>query len=340
MKKNLKIIFNILALLVPVGLIIYFITSENGLIDLIESASKFNWLWLVIGVICQLLNVGIDAFILYKFTNNYDNSYTYTKGLKCTAVGQFFSIITPGAVGGQPMQLYCFSKQKVSTGIASSVLIQKFLVYQSTITVYSFISAILNFNIFFSGMGGLMITLATFGFISHVAVIGVMYMFSFNRKLTSKLIKWVFNLLVKIKLIKDPEEKIKKTEAQLEHFHECNKSLYKNKKLFFQTILLTIIQLTLIFFIPYTIYRGFNFWGANAFDMVTGQSFVVMVSSFMPLPGGSGAAEGCFYVFFDTFFTQNTIKSAILIWRIITYFLNIVVFAPFIRFPKEIKNNK
>lgn len=338
MKNKSKIIFNSLALLVPVGLIIYFITSENGLIDLIESAAGFNWYWLFLGMFCQLLNIGIDAYILYKFANNYDNSYTYAKGLKCTAVGQFFSIITPGAVGGQPMQLYCFSKQKLSTGIASSVLIQKFLVYQSTITVYSFISALLNFNIFVGNMGGLMMSLAAFGFISHVAVIGIMYMFSFNRKLTFKVIKWIFNLLVKIKLIKNPEEKIKKTEDQLEHFHKCNQSLYKNKKLLFQTIFLTVAQLTLIFLIPYTIYRGFNFFGAKAFDIVTGQSFVVMVSSFMPLPGGSGAAEGCFYVFFDTFFTPNTIKSAILIWRIITYFLNIIIFAPFIRLPKDIKN--
>ena len=60
MKKKSKIFFNILALLVPVGLIIYFITSENGLIDLIESASSFNWFWLIFGVLYQLLNVAID----------------------------------------------------------------------------------------------------------------------------------------------------------------------------------------------------------------------------------------------------------------------------------------
>ncbi len=31
------------------------------------------------------------------------------------------------------------------------------------------------------------------------------------------------------------------------------------------------------------------------------------------------------------FFTQGTIKSAILVWRIITYFMNILIFAPFAR---------
>lgn len=72
--------------------------------------------------------------------------------------------------------------------------------------------------------------------------------------------------------------------------------------------------------------------------MITAQAFVTMVSSFMPLPGGSGAAEGSFYVFFKIFFMENTIKSAILIWRIITYFLNIVIFAPFSNVNK-ISNN-
>ena len=105
----------------------------------------------------------------------------------------------------------------------------------------------------------------------------------------------------------------------------------KNKKMLTLICFLTVIQLTFIFAIPYTVYRAFNFYGARVFDMITGQAFVTMVSSFMPLPGGSGAAEGSFYVFFEMFFTPNTIKSAILVWRIITYFMNIIIFAPFAR---------
>ena len=88
------------------------------------------------------------------------------------------------------------------------------------------------------------------------------------------------------------------------------------------------------------IYRSFNLTGANPADMITAQAFVTMVSSFMPLPGGSGAAEGSFYVFFKLFFTENIIKSAILIWRIITYFMNVIVFAPFANVSKISKNKE
>ena len=330
-KINGKIIFNIVTLLIPIGFIIYFLTSENGLMDLISNAEKFNWNWIFCAVAFQLLNVLIDAYILFRFTHNYDESYTMKKSLKATAVGQFFSVITPGAVGGQPMQLYCMKKQNVDTGTASSSLVQKFLVYQTIITFYRLISMLCNLDIFTGNMGGAMLGLALFGFISHALVITFVFMFSFNKKLTSSIINGCFNFLSKIKIIKNAPEKADKVKAQLEHFHQSNKKLYKNKKMLITTCFFTVLQLTFIFAIPYAIYRAFNFSGAKIFDMITGQAFVTMVSSFMPLPGGSGAAEGSFYVFFEMFFTQGTIKSAILVWRIITYFMNILIFAPFAR---------
>ncbi len=330
-KLNIRMIFNIVTLFIPFAFIIYFFTSENGFMDLVGSAANFNWRWIAMGFACQLVNVFIDAYVLFTFTNNYDKAYTFKKALKATAVGQFFSVVTPGAIGGQPMQLYCMKKQKVDTGTASSSLMQKFLVYQTIITLYSLIAMAYSFDIFQGDMNQIMIGLAVFGFLSHAAVIIFVFMISFNKKMTLSIINWVFNFLAKIKIIKNVSEKSHKLKTQMEYFHESNIKLYKNKKILTWASILTVTQLTLIFVIPYTVYRAFNFYGANILDMITGQAFVTMISSFMPLPGGSGAAEGSFYVFFGIFFTENTIKSAILVWRIITYFINIIIFAPFAR---------
>lgn len=335
-----KALFNIISLTVPVGLVIYFFMSENGLMDLFEKATNFNWIWIFIAVLCQFGNIGIDAYILFKYTSNYDKNYTIAKAIKATAVGQFYSVITPGAVGGQPMQIYCMRKQNVGMGIVTSSLMQKFLVYQTTITVYSLIALLCNLSLFQGNFSGIMLTLAIFGFVSHAIVIAVLYTFSFNRKWTKSVIESIFRFLSGIKIIKNPEEKSQNITKQLDFFHKSNVNLYKNKKMLLTTCLLTVTQLTLIFYIPYAIYRAFNFQGADPFDMITGQAFVTMVSSFMPLPGGSGAAEGSFYIFFSMFFTENTIKSAILIWRIIAYFLNIIVFAPFSRIGSKSETKK
>lgn len=330
-KLGKRLILNIFMLLIPVGFVIYFFVSENGFMDLMNNVGKFDWWWVATAVFCQFANVFIDAYVLFKITHNDAKNFTLRKSLKTTAVGQFFSVITPGAVGGQPMQLYCMKKQKLHTGVATSSLMQKFLIYQTTITFYSFIAWICNLDIFQGRLGGAMFGLSLFGFISHAVVILFVFMFSFNRKLTSSIIKKCFKLLSKLKIIKNASEKSEKLEQQLIKFHESNVKLYKNKKMLLSICALTALQLTLIFSIPYAIYRSFHFTQADFFDMLTGQAFVTMVSSFMPLPGGSGAAEGSFYVFFETFFKENTIKSAILVWRIITYFMNIVVFAPFAR---------
>lgn len=339
-KLSGKALFNIISLTVPVGLVIYFFMSENGLMDLFDKATTFNWIWIMTAVLCQFGNIGIDAYVLFKYTNNYDKNYTLTKAIKATAIGQFYSVITPGAVGGQPMQIYCMRKQNVDMGIVTSSLMQKFLVYQTTITVYSLVALLCNLSLFQGNFSGIMLTLAIFGFVSHAVVIVVLYTFSFNRRWTESVIGGIFKFLSRIKIIKNPEEKSQNISNQLDFFHKSNINLYKNRKMLMTTCLLTIAQLTLIFYIPYAIYRAFNFFSANPFDMITGQAFVTMVSSFMPLPGGSGAAEGSFYIFFSMFFTEDTIKSAILIWRIIAYFLNIIVFAPFSRIGNKDETKK
>lgn len=339
-KLNGKTLFNIISLTVPVGLVIYFFISENGLMDLFEQATTFNWAWIFIAVLCQFGNIGIDAYILFKYTSNHDKNYTILKAIKATAVGQFYSVITPGAVGGQPMQIYCMRKQNVDMGIVTSSLVQKFLVYQTTITIYSLVALLCNLDLFQGSFSEIMITLAIFGFVSHAIVIIALYVFSFNRKWTESVIGSIFKFLSKIKIIKNPEEKSQNLSNQIDFFHKSNTNLYKNKKMLLITCILTVTQLTLIFYIPYAIYRAFNFQGTNPFDMITGQAFVTMVSSFMPLPGGSGAAEGSFYIFFSMFFTENTIKSAILIWRIISYFLNIIVFAPFSKIGNKSETKK
>lgn len=337
-KINWKLVFNIVSLLVPIGLVIYFLTSEQGLIDLMENASKMNPWWAIAGVLCQFLNITVDAIVLYLIIHNYEKKYTFKQAIKATVIGQFYSVITPGAVGGQPMQLYCMSKQGVDGGVASSCLLQKFLVYQTTITFYSLVAMLCNMSLFYGDLKNLMLSLALFGFLSHLVVVVFMFIFSFNRKLASSIINFFFRLLTKIKIIKNPEEKKEKLEEQMEFFHESNSKLYENKKLLLASCALTVLQLTFLFSIPYMIYRSFNLTGANPADMITAQAFVTMVSSFMPLPGGSGAAEGSFYVFFKLFFTENIIKSAILIWRIITYFMNVIVFAPFANVSRISKN--
>ena len=329
MKVNKKMIFNIFVILISIIFLVYFCISENGLIDLLKNAMEFNKGWLTVALFFHILNIVIDAYLVHRFTCSTGKKYPFKYAFKTSMVGQFFSAITPGASGGQPMQIYSMRKQGIDTGHSTSALVQKFLVYQTSITVYGAISILLKKRMFLGQVSPLAHWMSSFGFISQSLVIILLFLFSFNRSITYKIIRTVFVWLEKFKLIKNVDEKISNVETQLNYFHSNNKDLYKNRKLVLEVYALTVFQLTCMFVVPYFIYRSFNLYGAKMSDMIAAQSFVTMASAFIPLPGGSGAAEGSFFAFFSMFFTESTIKSAVLLWRVMTYFLTILISAPF-----------
>lgn len=337
--KNKKIqgktIFNATVIILSLLILAYFSLSENGLSDLIENFKTMDTGFLIMAIFCNLINLLIDAFLIYILTKSSYKSYKFRSAFRCSMTGQFFSAVTPFSTGGQPMQIYLMSKQGVEPGVSTSMLVQKFLVYQSTLTTYSALSILLLFNFLGQSMNSIMMSFAIFGFLSQGFVIFLLLLFSFNKKLTHITLSGGAKLLSKFKLIKNPKQKIDELEKQLITFHESNKELFKNRKLLLISYVLTTVQLTAIFIIPYCIYRAFNLYGAKPIDMICSQAFVTMTSCFIPLPGAAGASEVSFVGFFSMYFSPETIKSAVLLWRIITYYSVILFTAPFSRISKR-----
>ncbi len=331
---NYKKVFNILVMLFSIGLLIYLCVSENGLINLVKNVGRINKKFLLIALLFQLLNLFIDICLAYIFIRTSVKGYRFTNAFKVSMVGQFFSAITPAASGGQPMQLYTLIKQGIDPGLATSALVQKFLVYQSLITAYGALAIVLSFKYFVNVISNIMWFFAIFGFVTQALVIIAILFFSLNKELTKKIIDFIFNFMSKIHVIKNPEGKVSKLEDQLNYFYKNNKELYSNKKLLIATYTSCFMQITCMYVIPYFIYKSFNLSGAGVLNIICSQAFVSMSSSFVPLPGASGASEGMFYMFFSLYFTQDTIKSAVLLWRLITYYLTILISAPFARLIK------
>ena len=337
-KISIKFVFNFILIIFLAILFGYLCFSDNGLIDLIKNSKGFNKTWLTMSFLCQIINLFIDIYLVYKFTNNMDEKYTIKKAIRSAMIGQFFSAITPGASGGQPMQVYAMAKQGVDSGISTSALVQKFLVYQTVLTFYSMMAILIRID-YFNSLNKIVWSIAITGFIMQAIVIAAILLFSFNKKITSKIISLVFILLGKLHILKKVDEKIVSINKQLVLFHDGNKALYQNKSMFLRTYVLTAIQLTATFLIPYCIYRAFDLYGESMISMICAQSFITMTSSLAPIPGASGATEGASSIFFSPFFDETTIKSAIALSRFITYYFTILISLPFSRFVKNKKGN-
>lgn len=167
---------------------------------------------------------------------------------------------------------------------------------------------------------------------SFVTIIGVLcnslfiasvFLFMVSEKLTDRILSALLRLLSRMKLCRHPEERYEKIHSQLELFHGASKVMGKSIRLYLTAMALTVVQITLNSLIPYFIYRSFNLHGAHVTTMIAAQVFVAMVSAFVPLPGASGGAESCFYLFFGPYF-KSAIWPGVLLWRVITYYFNIL----------------
>ncbi len=343
MKKKISfaVVFNIIVIALSIGLITYFCVSEDGLIDLISSDISLNALWVVLAVLCQLGNMFIDSVVTYMYIKGDYSSFTFLDGVKSSCVGSFFSAITPSSTGGQPMQVIFMANKKIDAGFATSCMTQKFVVFQITSTAFSVFALIFKFDFFISHVNTPVLwAFVIAGFFSQVVVTGLFIFISFNRRFSNWVVRVCSKLIRKIKLIKNPEKYIKSITDQVEVFHDGNKALMSKPKLMVKSYLLVFVQVLLMMLVPYCIYRAFGLNGASPVDMVCSQAFVTLASAMIPLPGATGAAELAFSVFYKMFYGSAILKSALLLWRVITYYGVILICAPFSILTKKEEDEK
>ncbi len=330
-KKNIAVtIFNLFVIVISVTLIVYFCLSDNGLLDLIHSDISVNAWWLIMATGCQLGNMLIDSLLTFLYIRQQYQNFTFFDGLKSSFIGSFFSAVTPSASGGQPMQVIFLSQKNIEAGFSTSCMTQKFVIFQIVSTILSVLALIIRFDFFRQTVQIPLLWLCVIvGFVSQITVTGGVVVLSFSKKISEWLIRICQKLLSKLKFIKNPEQKISVLRHHTELFHYANKSLLNNPVLLWSSCILIFIQILFIFLVPYCIYRSFSLHNTNIIDMLCSQSFVSIASAMMPLPGATGASELAFSVFFALFFGKKRLKSALLLWRTITYYGVIILCFPF-----------
>lgn len=324
-RLNWKNVFSLVSILFSLGILLYFCISENGLLTLLRQIHRFQAVWIVLAVFCMFADLLLDTALIHLFMKNNRKDYRFRSALKVCLSGHFYGAITPMQSGGQPMQIYLMNRQGIDPGSATSALVQKFFVYQTGITFYSLLAIVLQIYFFRNPLSPAMWGLTYLGFAVQLAAAAFLLLISFSQKLTHKLLVWAG----KLPFVKKRAGVLPSWEKQVDFFHQSNRQIYRNFRLLGKTYLLTFLQLTAIFLVPYCIFRAFNIGRASVLQMICYQAFVTMVSSLFPLPGSAGAAETSFYSFFSSFFTAETIKSADLLWRAVSYYLVILICAPF-----------
>lgn len=306
----------------------FFIDDSSKILGAIQ---KMNPFFLLIAALFMLVYWLLEAIALHIVTKTIHDKIKFKQTFVVSTIGQYFNCITPFASGGQPIQAVYLVKYGVPLGSGMTALLSKFISYQFVLTIYSAVLLILRFTYFTSELGALM-ALVIIGFIVNAVVILLLFMLAFFRTPSTKIAHFIVRLLHKIRIIKDLDEKLEFIDHEMDMYYENFIFIKSKPAVILKMCLATFVQLTFYFSITFVIYLGLGLGGglapadavSNFLTIISCQAFVLMISSFVPLPGAMGAAEGSYLAFFTGIF-GDTVTFSTFVWRFLTFYFPIIV---------------
>lgn len=335
MKKIIKDKLNIIILILATVLVLY-ISLKDNFKEVVEGFKKLNPFWIIIALIFMFGYYFLRALSLHSITSKFNKELSFKEILKTVFITQFFDGITPSSTGGQPYQIYYFNKRGTKISECTTIVIQNFIVYQIALILLGFIAVISNKYLNLFETVGPIKKLILLGFIINVIVMVALFSLAFLKKLNKIILTLGIKILSKIKIIKNKEEKIEKAEEYIEQFHDGTKELLKDKTTFLKTIFFNFAALLLFYTIPAILVFGLgDYKSINIYYAIIASAYVMLIGSFVPIPGATGGLEYAFTQFFGVFIIDPTLTLIMLLWRTTTYYLGVIVGAVLLNIRKK-----
>lgn len=325
MSKRAKI-FNAAIIVLSILILLGYLFFVDGPSNIARIFSSIYLPWLLAGAACMIGYWTAEGIILNCAVGFFTNRMNKKNAAKTCMIGQFFNCITPSATGGQPVQAYYMYRTGISLGFATSALLIRFLIYQLVLTLYSSVVLIFQYGYFAGHVQGFKYIIL-FGYTINTVIAVMLLLIGFKKNVARKISHGFVKLLAKLHIVKKLEEKLKDVDREVDMFHEGFATVKTHGKQIVLLSLLTVLQLTFFFAVPVCIAFSFHIklTFLSALQVIAGAACVQISSSFVPLPGAAGGAEISFFLVFGMVFAQEQLGSAILLWRLFTFYMPIIV---------------
>ena len=345
-KKNgvLRYVLYIVIVLVATGISL-FLSLYNTFDSVVAvlAGSDYRYMLLIVGLMA--VSYCIDGLIFLVFCRLYMRNYAFHQGLATSLVGQFYSSVTPGASGGQVMQVYTMKSQGVQVSNAASIAVMWSIIYQAVLISIDIVALALDWNQvmniepFRFQINGNWISLpitplVIFGFLLNLSVIFVLLLMSYSHRFHNFILRYVIGFLAKIRIVKKPDQLRENLRVQVENFKIELKRLAANIPVLILQVVFFFLMIMIRSCIPYFAGFALHAWGPETsfdfFKMMDGAfmlNFHQMVTGLVPIPGAAGISEFFYNQLYFNYFDGNAgvINASQIIWRTATFHLPLLV---------------
>ena len=358
-KSTVKYVLNISLVLIATSLAIFFAIKDDAR-EIWKALITVDVKYILIVVAMMVGCILVRSFLYFCFAHLFTRKYHFHQAIAVDQIGQFYNAITPGASGGQIMQVYTYKKQGVPVSGAVSILAMYSIVYQVILITFGTISFIVKYD-FITKLGVIPTTikvnevpinlpiwpLTIFGFILNVGVIGIVFLMGYWHGFHNFVMGPVVTFLSKIKIVKKPDKMRENLRIQVENFKIEFRRLSTNIPFLLLVIGSFVIYMNLKFGIPYFVglALGNQSMKASFVDCIYLSNYHQMITGLIPIPGSAGVSEFVFYNLFmnennlasgffcvfdefgipDAAATRTLCRSALLIWRSSTFVIPILI---------------
>jgi len=321
MRRN---VFSFLFIAATLGLIVIIAFSNNELTNAWSALFTLDFKWLICALLGWFAYMIFDTLSMYYFLHKQKQHISLGYACFVTLTGFYYSNITPGASGGQPMQVYYLSKRDVPVPIGTSAISIKFFAQQMMIVLLTSVFWFMNADFVNTQLGSFKWAIYI-GYAINFASIPLILLVALHRPMVQAIIGFFIRLGAKMHLIKHPEDKLVRISTGLDVYHASILRLAKHPRQIIGMLVLAGLSIMGLMSVPFSVYHAFRMSGTPWHRLFTAAFLLFVSASYTPLPGASGAQEGGFLVYFKGLFTQGTIGLALLIWRFFTYYLFLLV---------------
>ena len=165
--------------------------------------------------------------------------------------------------------------------------------------------------------------LVILGFMINLLVLIVTFVISFGEKLNRFILEKGIHFFSKIGIIKDEQKMQDKFKNFVTNFHENAMELREKRHLFIFYVLINMLGLFFLYSMPFVIAKGLGVH-IHLMDAIVTTAYVMIIGSFVPIPGGTGGIEYGFMFFYSYFIKGSVLNAIMLMWRFVSYYLGMI----------------
>lgn len=323
-KKKFTWLFLVINIVIVAAIFIYQFGfhETKPLSELFAEKPFYRFFFISLGLlVVYYLALGISYSVFLKRATG---RFRFFLGVELAVVGKYWDNITPFGTGGQFAQVSYSKKYGVPSEKATSIVISKYMIGMVALTITGIAVLFVPITTFTSGT--VIKIMASVGIGINILLTLFVWLVSVNKKMCSFLVVGGLKLLHKMKIVKDYNKALYKTLRFIRQYQKAFAYYLKNPFIFIAQVLLSLIELIAMALVAYMVYLAFNPNGTISPVTIVAMSFLCsFATSFIPLPGGSGAAEISFAALFSQLFSESAVFWALIFWRILTFYVVVLI---------------